>query len=188
MTARPARASARTKTWPRNGSRPRPRIGFAPGLLLGGSWRFSAPFFVGGLTAETRPVTMPTMVDPVDVMAAAVWAGHLPPTGARAERDLPGMAAIVAGKLPHGHLVVSPFHFQLFAFDQGLRDFTSGRVEDPLESRAGHSHLLGGLFLIQVFQILQPDGFQFFYRKVDGLRRDEVTHGLKPSKPGMIPH
>jgi hypothetical protein len=51
---------------------------------------------------------------------------------------------------------------QGFARNQGFSHNAAGIGQNTTECMSGHPHHIGSLFLIQVFKITQPDGFQLF--------------------------
>jgi hypothetical protein len=61
----------------------------------------------------------------------------------------------------------SAFDLDDFAVGQGFGDLAVGGRKDTAEGRARNAHPLRGLFLVQPFQIGQPDRFELVEREDD---------------------
>jgi hypothetical protein len=72
------------------------------------------------------------------------------------------MLTIMAFELPHlRHFELTSLYLQGLAFHQCLRHLLVCRLNDPAEGLAGDMHFLCRLFLIETFEVGQPDGLKF---------------------------
>lgn len=101
--------------------------------------------------------------------------------------DLPLVLAVATDEGSHGkHFYGTSFDPKGLSLHECLGNFFAGGLDNAGKGLAGHIHALGGLLLVQAFQVGQAHGFQFIQPQKDFMEVGRgATGGYEPAAGRM---